>query len=107
MNVTAVLNIEIEPWISCSILRKVNYGVYICSCSVRSEEYMCNTKLAFVYDSHLKSFHEPKCYEGIIQNRLYAPIFVLEDNDRFKKLNLKHSLKKYLVDCALLNTYTK
>ena len=37
MNVTPVLKIERELWGANRILRKVNDGVYICSCSVRSE----------------------------------------------------------------------
>ena len=37
VNVTPVLNIEREQWGACSILRKVDYGVYIFSCSVISE----------------------------------------------------------------------
>ena len=37
MIVTPVLNKEIEQWGEFSVLIKVNYVVYICSCSVRSE----------------------------------------------------------------------
>ena len=37
MNVTPVFHIEREPWGDSSIL-KVNYVVYICTCSVRSNE---------------------------------------------------------------------
>ena len=37
MRVTPVSGIEIEPWGEASILRRVNYGVYICTCSVRSD----------------------------------------------------------------------
>ena len=56
--VTPVLNIEREPWIAYGILRKVNFGVYICSCSVRSEEYMCKKKHAFVYDITFKPIRQ-------------------------------------------------
>ena len=45
INTTVVFNIETQPWGARSIPRKVNYGLYICSCSVRSEEYSCNTKM--------------------------------------------------------------
>ena len=47
MRVTQVSGIEIEPWGSARILRRVNYGVYICTCSVKSNEYKCNTKHVF------------------------------------------------------------
>ena len=46
---TPVLNIEREPWGACSILRKVNDGVYRWLCSVRSKEYTCKKKYAFVF----------------------------------------------------------
>ena len=48
MNVTLVDIIEREYWGEASILRIVNGGVYICTCSVRSDEYMCKTKHEFV-----------------------------------------------------------
>ena len=95
MNVTLVLNIERELWGACSTLRKVNYGVYICSCSVRSEEYNCKTKHAFVYDNHFKHLHQSKNYGDLINNTGNAPIFVLEDNDRETKLNFKYALKTF------------
>ena len=41
-----------------SILRRVNSGLYICTCSVRYDEYKCNTKHAFVFDSHFKPLHQ-------------------------------------------------
>ena len=92
MNVTLVLNIERELWGACSTLRKVNYGVYICSCSVRSEEYMCMKKYAFVYDSHFK-----KCINqnvvGISLIIDHMQLFVLWRITTEKKLNLKHALK--------------
>ena len=77
-----------------SILRRVNYGVYICTCSVRSDEYKCKTKHVFFY-SNFKPFHQSKYYGAIIDNRADAPIFVLEDNDRETKLNFKYALKTF------------
>ena len=59
--VTPVLNTEREQWGTCSVLRKVNDGVYICSCSVISEEYMCKTKHAFVYDKKFKPLEKQEC----------------------------------------------
>ena len=81
MNMTQLLYIEREPWGACIILRIFIDGVYICSCSVSSEEYMCNTKHAFVYDSYLKPLHNPNCCGALIDNRTETPIFVLDDND--------------------------
>ena len=39
MKVTPVSGIERETWGAASILRIVNYGVYICTCSVRYDYY--------------------------------------------------------------------
>ena len=58
MRVTPVSGIEIEPWGAASILRRVNYGVYICTCSVISDEYKCNKKHSFVYDSQFKPLNQ-------------------------------------------------
>ena len=76
--------------------------MYICSCSVRSDEYRCKTKHAFVYDNHFKHLQQSKNYGDLINNTGNAPIFVLEDNDRDTKLNLKHSLKISLVEFPIL-----
>ena len=46
---TPVSGIERETWGAASILRRVNDGVYICTCSVRYYEYKCKTKHAFVF----------------------------------------------------------
>ena len=51
MRVTPVSGIEIEPWGSASIMRKLNDGVYICTCNIKSDDYKCWTKDAFVFDS--------------------------------------------------------
>ena len=85
--VRSVMNLT-PVWI---ILRKVNDGVYICSCSARSGEYWCKAKHEFVYDSHFKTLHQSKCCESLIDNKLDAPICVCWDNNRDTKLNLKHA----------------
>ena len=51
MRVTPVSGIEIKPWGAACILRKVNYGVYICTCNVKSDEYECCTKHTFFKQS--------------------------------------------------------
>ena len=85
MRVTPVSGIEIEPWgVSC-ILIIVNDGVYICICNVKSDEYKCWTKHAFVYDSHFKPLHHSKCFRDLIDNISDATICVLEDKDRATK----------------------
>ena len=77
INVTPSLHIEREPWGFISILIKVNDGVYICSCSIKPEEYRCKTKHAFIYDSHFKPFNQSKCCGYIVDNREDTPICIM------------------------------
>ena len=76
MKVNPVSIIEREHWVAVSILRRVNYGVYICICSVISDEYKCKTKYEIFYDSHFKPLHQSKCCGGLIYNRYDSPICV-------------------------------
>ena len=82
MNVTAVSGLERVAWGAASILRTVNYGVYICTCNVQSFEYNFWTKHAFVSDINCKPLHQTKCCGVIIDNRADAPICVLEYKNR-------------------------
>ena len=95
IRVTPVYGTEREPWGAACIMRKVNYGVYICTCNFKSDEYECWTKHEFVYESNFKPFHQSQCCGDLIDNRDDAPIFVLEDNDKETKLNLRHALKDF------------
>ena len=107
MNATPVFQIEREPWGAASILKAVNVGVYICSCSFRSDEYMCKTKHAFVYNSHFKQLHQSNYCGDLIDNISDAPNCVLEDKDRETNLNFRRSLKIFSEECALWNMSTK
>ena len=93
MEMTPVYTIESEPWCAASIIIIVNNGVYICTCSVRHDEYNCKKKHAFVYDSQFKPSHQSNLVGALIDNRYDAPICVLEDKERDTNLNLKHALK--------------
>ena len=77
--------IEEVAWGAASILRKVNGGVYICTCNVHNVKYDCWTRHAFVYDSHYKHLNKADCCGVLIDNRADAPICVLEKKDRVKK----------------------
>ena len=80
IKVTPVFGIEIEPCVAASIIRRVNYEVYICTCSVRYDEYKFKTKHAFVFDSHFKYFHQSRCCGALIDNISDARICFFEDN---------------------------
>ena len=106
MKVTPVLGIERVAWGAASILITVNDGVFICTCNVKSDEYNCWTKHAFVYDSHWKTFHQTKCCGVLIYNRADAPICVLENKDRESEKNLDHALKELFGGkCHVENVY--
>ena len=67
---------------------------------------MYKRKHVFVYDSHFKPFHQPKCCWDLIHNIAYATICVLGDKYRETEVNLKHALKYFFggmwtVECAL------
>ena len=62
MNLTLLSVIEQVSWGAASILRRVNDGVFICTCNVQSVEYNCWTKHAFFYDSHFKPLHQTKFF---------------------------------------------
>ena len=60
-------------------MRIVNDGVFICACNVKSDEYNCWTKHEFFNDSYFKPLHQSKRCRDLIDNRVDAPICVLED----------------------------
>ena len=77
VNGTEILKIEREHWGASCILRTVNAGVYISSCSVRSQQYMCKTRHAFIYASNFIPLHQSRCCEALIDNIVDVPICVL------------------------------
>ena len=88
-------------------MRKFNYGVYICTCNFKSDQYKCWTKHVFVYDSQFKTLHQSKCCGALIYNRADAPIFVLEDKDREEISILDMTLNNSLLVCDMWNMYKK
>ena len=49
------------------------------------------------FDSNFKPLYQSKCCRDLIDNRAGAPIFVLGDKDREKKLSLRYALKEFFV----------
>ena len=107
MNVTPVLVIEQVVWGAASILRRLNDGVFICTCSFQSVEYNCWTNHAFFNESHFKPLHQTKCCGVLIDNRADAPICVLEDKEIESRKNWLVPLKNSLVVSAMWNMYTE
>ena len=86
MRLTTASGVEIETWGAASILRRVNDGVYICTCSVKYDEYKCMTKHAFSFDIHFKPLHESKYCGALIDNisdALFFRGFWKRDKDEF------------------------
>ena len=107
MNVTPVSGINWVAWGAASIPRRVNDGVYICTCNVQSVEYKLWTKNAFVYDIHYKTLHQTKCCGVLIYNRSDAPIFVWRTKTENQRNNWITPLKSSMVGSAMLKLYTK
>ena len=106
MNITPVSGIEEVAWGAVSILRRVNYGVYIYVCNVNNVKYNLWTKHAFVYESHYIPLHQTECCGVLIDNRADAPICVLEDKDRTKNSDLDLALRQFFeVRCHVEHLY--
>ena len=75
------------------ILLRINDGVYVCICSVYSNILKEFTQHTFVYESYFTTKVKSACHGAIIDNRRYAPIYVLEEKDRETKNKLKIVLR--------------
>ena len=95
MKATPVPGIEQVAWAAASIMRRVNDGVFICTCNVQYVEYNCWTKHSFVYDSNFKPLHQTKYCWVLIDNTADVLIFVLEGEKRESKKNLKRARKEF------------
>ena len=52
MTIAPVMNIEIEKMGPLRILMRIDYGVYLCNCTVYSYVLKQHTQHAFVYERH-------------------------------------------------------
>ena len=77
------------------ILLIIDDAVYVCICTVYSYVLKISTKKALVYDSHFSTKEKSKCCGEIIDNRSYAPIYVLEEKDRKIKAALKNMVRNF------------
>ena len=77
-----MLGIDRDKMGTLGILMRINYGVYVCICSVYSNILKQWTQHAFFYDSYFMTKVKSACQGAIIYNIIYAPIWVLEGNDR-------------------------
>ena len=79
MTIAPLLNIEIDKMGTLVIFLKIDDGVYVCICTIYTELLKRFTQHKFVYDSHFSTKEKSECCGAIIDNRSYAPIFVLEE----------------------------
>ena len=75
------IKIERNKWGANSIIRKINYRVYICTCKVTSVDEKYTASYAFLYDSCFKSLEKQYC-GALIDNRKGEHICALGDNYR-------------------------
>ena len=64
---------------------------YVGSIHIFSEKY---TSHEFLYDSNFAQLYKSECYGAIVDDRYYAPIFVLEEEKRTSKTTLKNVRRK-------------
>ena len=95
MTIEPVLNIEREHMGPLGILMRIDDGIYVCICNVYSKVFKKHTQHAFVYDSYFSKKVKSACCGAIIDNRAYAPIYVLEEKYRETKDTLKNMLRKF------------
>ena len=90
-----MLGIERDKMGPLGILLRINDGVYVCICSVYSKILKQWTQHAFVHDSYFTTKVKSVCQGAIIDNRGYAPIYVLEEKDRKTTTKLKIVLRNF------------
>ena len=78
MNIAPVLKIEREKMGTLEILLKIDDGVYVCICTIYTAILKQFTQHTSVYDSNFSIKDKSECCGAIIENRSYAPIYVLE-----------------------------
>ena len=98
---TPVLNIEREKLVAFSVLRKVNDRVYICSCSVRPEEYTCKKKKCIFLRQLLQTFASIFFLDiSLITEQMLLFVFWMNMTEE-TKINLEHDHKiSFVVLCT-------
>ena len=69
------------------IIQVIDDGVFVCTCRVYWDIFKKITPQAFVYDSNFAQKDKSECCGAIIDDRYHAPIGVLEEKDRKRKLH--------------------
>ena len=95
ITIASVLHIEREKMGLLGIILRIDYGVYVCICTVYYKVLKQHTQHAFVYDVYFSKKVKSACRGEIIDNRKYAPICVLEGKDRKTKATLNNMLRNF------------
>ena len=91
--ITPIMKLETQKMDATRILLVIDDGVYVCICKVYSyvlKEYKSH---AFIYDSHFSQLERSECCGAIIDNRSYAPIYVLYERDRKTQSTLNNMFR--------------
>ena len=95
IKIEPVLDIDRDKMGTLGILMRIKDGVYVCICYVYSKIFKKCTQNSFVYDSYFTTTGNNACQGGIIDNRRYAPICVLEEKYRTSITKLKIMLRNF------------
>ena len=103
MTIATVLNIEREKMGPLRILTIIDDGVYVCNRTVYYYVLKQHTQHAFVYDIYSSTKQMSACRGAIIDNRIYAPICVMEEKDRKRKATLKNMFRNFFDGTYIVN----
>ena len=81
------------------------YCVFVCICRVYSCVFNKYTSHSFVYDIHFSLLNKSECCDFIIDNRYYAPIFLLKEKCITRKTTLNNLIGGGLREVVLLNMH--
>ena len=95
IKIEPVLYIDRDKMGTLGIITRIKDSVYVCICSVYSNILKECTQHAFVYDSYFTTTGNNARQGSIIDNRRYAPIYVLEEKDRTTIKKLKIMLRNF------------
>ena len=102
LTIASVLNIYRSKMGTLGILKGIDDSVYVCNCIVYSYVLKQFTQHAFVYDGHFSTKEKIEWSGATIDNRSYAPIYVLEEKYRKSKHTLNNILRNCFEDTCIV-----
>ena len=107
IKISPVLGIERDKMGPLEILLRINDGVYVCICSVYSNILKQWTQHAFLYDSSFTTKVKSAFHGAIVDNRISAPICLLEEKYIETTKNWRIGLGSSLREISLWSMHLK